>query len=231
MKKELSSFMKGLDFSVAAPEAEEDEEELEASEDEDEQEEQQETDEEEDLDAAEESEEDEDVDMSANEPVDEAKAKPARSASPEIEGFVKKSGLSAVQPSSDASIFVSNSTDAKRCVASLRPRLTPEHTAGTAVVQHSACRTARLRTNGTTAPFPSSRSSVPRQFASVTIPNSGYNGNVNRQRQGSFQKLVDIRQIHRRRCLLEAGSTRWYTSRQAVSLDLACPGKSIAQDG
>ncbi|GHJ86839.1 hypothetical protein NliqN6_3241 [Naganishia liquefaciens] len=105
LKKELSSFMKGLDFSVAAPEAEEDEEELEASEDEDEQEERQETDEEEDLDAAEESEEDEDVDMSANEPVDEAKAKPARSASPEIEGFVKKSGLSAVQPSSDASIF------------------------------------------------------------------------------------------------------------------------------
>lgn len=113
LKKELSSFMKGLDFSVAAPEAEDGEEELNEfeteEEGEEEEEEQEEEDEEDpDEDQAEESEDNEDADMSISEPVADLKAKAVRQPPPEIEGFVKKSGLSAVQPSSNASIFVSH---------------------------------------------------------------------------------------------------------------------------
>lgn len=108
LKQELSSFLKGLDFSPSLPEAADDEEELdESEEDEEDDEDEGEDQEDEEEDEAEESEEDEDVNMSVVEPVVDVKAKPARQASPEIEGFVKKSGLSAVQPSKDSSIFVS----------------------------------------------------------------------------------------------------------------------------
>jgi hypothetical protein len=122
LKQELSSFLKGLDFSAAVPEVADDEEVVDESESEE--------------DEAE-SEEDEDVNMSVVEPVVEAKAKPARQASPEIEGFVKKSGLSAIQnskDSKDSSIFVSEFTSISySSLWSNLPR-PPEHTAGAVMV-------------------------------------------------------------------------------------------------
>jgi hypothetical protein len=94
--------MKGLDFSASGMDVADEEEELEEeSADELEEEVSEEESEEE------ESEESEEEEKPKAVPV-VTPAKVARQASPEIEGFVKKSGLSAVQPSSkDASIYVS----------------------------------------------------------------------------------------------------------------------------
>jgi hypothetical protein len=134
LKQELSSFLKGLDFSAAVPEVADDEEVVDESDSEEDVAEEEEEEEEE---AAEESEEDEDVNMSVVEPVVEAKARPARQASPEIEGFVKKSGLSAIQnskDSKDSSIFVSEFTSISySSLWSNLPR-PPEHTAGAVMV-------------------------------------------------------------------------------------------------
>lgn len=97
--------MKGLDFSASAMDVadeeeeddEEEEEEEEASSEEQEEEEQ----------SEEETSEEESKPVA---PVAAAPAKPAREASPEIEGFIKKSGLSAVQPSKEAFTYVSSIT-------------------------------------------------------------------------------------------------------------------------
>lgn len=99
--------MKGLDFSASAMDVADDEEDVQEDDEEDEEE-------EEEGASSEEEEEEEQSEEEALEqeskpvaPAIVAPAKPAREASPEIEGFVKKSGLSAVQPSKEASIYVS----------------------------------------------------------------------------------------------------------------------------
>ncbi|KAJ9098475.1 hypothetical protein QFC19_006342 [Naganishia cerealis] len=109
LKQELSSFMKGLDFSVNGPEeVEEEDEQLDESEGEEESGDEEVQDE--DMEEAEDTSEDdesEEEDAGTIQQESSNTGKPgaaARQASPEIEGFVKKSGLSAVQPSKVASI-------------------------------------------------------------------------------------------------------------------------------
>jgi hypothetical protein len=129
--------MKGLDFSASGMDVADEEEELEEESAEESEEEV----------SEEESEEEESEEEEKPKAVPAATpAQPARQASPEIEGFVKKSGLSAVQPSSkDASIYVSSGCSSVHAgfEADRHPCL-PEHTAGALVVQHFATGTARL---------------------------------------------------------------------------------------